>query len=311
VKGLGPISDELLLIQKHQIKESSSRFSLFGILFIVFSALAPTFFLVYFALGGSLLSQSIPESLFVAGMLVLFPALSILVLMVAKSSSGPKESAPAFVLNPIRFFQEQSRKEEMEKLLPDALIALAATPAGSSTESTFASLAKGGYGPLSEEFKISFKQLRSKISLEKVLVDMAKRNPSILVKRACYLLNYIFSTNHLASAARLAEDLLIQLELKRERAAALAIHKYTLFFGAILVPTILSLSISICGQLSQFTGGSNTVLIYPVIYVYLFVYAAMVSYFAADSEGKPSLLVVYFPLLFAVSLITFNTVKLF
>jgi len=308
--GLAQLSRELLLMQRYALKDASSRLALFGILFIVFSALGPTFLLLYFSLGRMIFSVEVPEYVFLAGMLVLFPAISLLILVLAKSFVPASSDDSGFKLNPFAFYNSQKKKEDIEKFLPDALISISAVPAGASTEAALLAVAKGGYGQLSEEFEISLTQLRSKVSLDKVLADLSKRNNFLLLSRAAHLLSHIFTTNHFSAAATLAGDFLADSEIKRERASIFSIHKYTLFFGAILIPLILSIMVSLTSSVSGILGATQAKeIIFPVVQVYLAMYCAMVSYFSAYAEGKKSLLLVYFPLLLALSLITFHVLN--
>ncbi|MFA6530605.1 MAG: type II secretion system F family protein [Candidatus Micrarchaeia archaeon] len=312
--GLSRLSEEMLLVQKHNLKDASSRMALFGIIFIVFSAVAPTFFLIYFSVGNMLFSIEIPDLLFLLGMFVVFPLISLIILLVAKSSfpsvqrfgSGQVDSKRKFQLNPFSFYSSQKKKEEIEKFLPDALMAIAATPPGSPVDSIFLSISRGGYGQLSKEFEISFKQLRSKVQLEKVLHDLSKRNSSDMLARAANSLSHIFATSKYSSAARLAEDFITELELNKERASIFSIQKYTLFFGAVLIPAILSIAVSLSSSMASFLDSGNaSAVASQTIPIYMFIYCAMVSYFSAQIEGKRSMFLIYLPALFALSLITF------
>lgn len=319
-EGLSRLSEEMLLVQKHGLKDASSRMALFGIIFIVFSAVAPTFFLIYFSVGNALFSIEIPDSLFLFGMLIIFPLISLIILLVAKSSfpsvqgfsSNQADGKRKFQLDPFAFYASQKKREEVEKFLPDALMAIAATPPGSSAESIFLSIARSGYGQLSKEFEISFKQLRSKVPLEKALGDLSRRNDSQMLARAANSLSHIFATNKYSSAARLAEDFITELELNKERASIFSMQKYTLFFGAILIPAILSIAVSLSSSMASFLDSGNVSSVASqAIPAYMLIYCALVSYFSAYMEGKRSMLLIYLPALFALSLLTFYSVSLF
>jgi len=114
-----------------------------------------------------------------------------------------KKSSSKIDLNPVSFYVSNKKKEEIDKLLPDALMTIAASPSGASADSVFSSVAKAKYGEVSREFEISLRQLRSNISLEKVLFDLKKRNDSQMLDLAADTLYQLFSMNKLQCAARI------------------------------------------------------------------------------------------------------------
>jgi hypothetical protein len=306
---LEKISDEFLMIQRHEIKDSSSKIALFGLLFIAFSAVAPTFFVIYFILGESIFQSGISRFAFVFVMLILFPVIDVMILILASSvipAHGKKEK---FYLNPLEFYEKRKKVEELEKYLPDALLSISSVPPGSSAETAFSAVAKGKYGRLSSEFEISLKQLRSKISLNKVLDDLSARNESAMLSKAADMLSCLFSTNNFAMSAKLAEDFITEQEIIRERANAFSMQKYTLFFGALIIPLILAITISLSTNMASMMGKTISEVSLQ-IQAFLVIYCAMAAYFSAYMENRKSMALVYFVLLAALSLLTFNIVKI-
>lgn len=305
---LEKISDELLMVQRHEIKDSSSKIAVYGLIFMAFSSVAPTFFIIYSILGESLFQNNVSLSSFAVIMVLIFPAIDILILLVASSFIPKQEIKERFELNPLRFYEKQKRNEELEKFLPDALLTISSVPAGSSTETAISAVSKGGYGVLSSEFGISLKQLRSKISIKKVLEDLSARNDSAMMSKAANMLSNLFATNHFQMASKLAEDFIAEHEISRERANAFSMQKYTLFFGAVIIPIILSTTISISSKMAELME-RNTTDFSIFIQIYLLIYCGMTAYFSASMENKKSMAIIYFISLSVLSLLTFNIIK--
>jgi len=308
--GLEKISEELLNSQRHSIKNASSKLAMVGLVFIAFSAIAPTFFIIYFILGGSIFQSTLSQSAFTMTMLALFPAIDLLILALGKTMVETPNKNDKFFINPLEFYNYQKRNEELEKYLPDALLSIASVPSGASAETAFSSVAKGKYGALSEEFERSLKQIRSKISLQNVLDDLSSRNNSHMLSKATDMLVQLFATNNFGMAAKLAEDFLAEQEIARERATMFSMQKYTLFLGAIIIPMILAMTISLSSNMAEVIGKKGGIEADYNIQLYLALYCGMTAYFSANMENKRSLSIVYFICLVTASLLTFNIVKL-
>jgi len=340
------MGDEMLSVQRHALREYASKSAIFGLLFIVSAAVLPTFFLVYSVLGQFSLGSAVPEALIAIVMLLVFPLISLAILLLAKSMlprsalEGTGSAQDIAVLGPTAFivlsllvlpkaiapigialgcaaagfivyrrYEEEKRMEEIDKHLPDALFALSGLPKSTSMEDMFNLIEKSGYGALSEEAGKSKKQLDSKLTIDLVLEDLGARNKSGMLNRACDMLGHVFSTNSFSQLNRLAEDMLQFVEVRRERAGLLAMQKYTLVFGGLIVPFILKITLNLLSSMSEFfsgTGASTQLdFAYTVIPAYLIIYALLSSFYIANIDERKSASAGYFIGIVVVSLGTF------
>lgn len=339
------IGDELLAIQQARLAESASRSTLFGLLFIVSSAILPTFFLVFAAAGRFAFSLNLSEETVALAFLLFFPLLNFLLFLLLRAQLPVmifqrKEEKMDFIvlLFPLIFLvsffipyetirlgviaggialgtylfyarhKEERRVEEMENLLPDALFAASGLPKGTGLDKIFEFVEKGGFGPISEEAGIAVKQIKARVKPGAVLESVAKRSGSEAVCRVVEMISHAYETGSDLSTRlhEMGEDLLRLCEIKRARANALAMQKYTLLFGAFLIPMILAMAIGLSNSMASVSGtGSNSGMLGFVVPVYLIIYAVFAAYYAAECDGKRSLLLGYFMLMACSSLIVF------
>ncbi len=344
------IGDELLSVQQHQLREHASKSAIFGMLFIMTAAILPTFFLVYALLGNFGVGGALPQSGIAVALLLVFPAISVLLLLLSRSSvpysplSSRKGAVDAMVFLPALLFvfsflfldenlvvfglaagtammlwtvytgySREKRTEEIEQYLPDALFTISALPKSARMEKIFETMEKAGYGALSEEAAKSKRQLAMNVKTDTVLEDLWKRNDSPALKKAATMLKHVFDTNSFSQLHGIAEDLLKNFEIRRERASLMSMQKYTILFGGLLIPMILRIALLLIGSLVEFfqDPAAPQLIDYTVslIPAYLVIYALISSFYIADIEGKKSRAAVYFLLLVTVSLLTFNFVR--
>ena len=344
------IGDELLSIQQHQLKEHASKSAIFGMLFIMTSAILPTFFLVYVILGKFGVGGEISESGIAISLLLVFPAISILLLLLSRSSvpysplSSNESVVDVMVLLPAllfvfsfllldgiprmavlaaataimlwaiyRSYRKEKRTEEIEQYLPDALFTMSALPKATKIEKIFETIEKAGYGALSEEAGKSKRQLAMNVKTDTVLEDLWKRNDSPALKKACIMLKYVFDTNAFNQLHTIAEDLLKNFEIKRERANLMSMQKYTILFGGLLIPLILKIALSLIGSLVEFFEDPTApqLIEYSISLIppYLVIYSLISSFYISDIESKKSMAAIYFLMLVIVSLLTFSFVN--
>jgi len=341
------IGDELLAMQQHSLKEHASKSAIFGMLFIMTVAILPTFFLVYVLLGKFGVGGAISEFGIAITLLLVFPAISVFLLLLSKASVPHSPfsqgqsvldvtvAAPAFLFlfaflfleGDLRLFIvviatammlfvvyksyiKEKRTEEIEQYLPDALFTISALPKSAKMEKIFETIENGGYGALSEEAGKSKRQLLMNVRTDVVLEDLWKRNDSQALKRASTMLKHVFDTNAFSQMHSIAEDLLKNFEIKRERASLMSMQKYTILFGGILIPIILKMALSLISGMVEFFGDptapqliSYTVSIIPA---YLVMYSLISAFYVADIEGRKSRVAIYFLLLAVVSILLFT-----
>lgn len=344
------IGDELLSVQQHKLKEHASKSAIFGMLFIMTAAILPTFFLVYVMLGEFGVGGGISEEAIAVALLLIFPAISVLLLLMSKSSvpysplTSNKSVIDIMVVLPALLFvfsflfldgifryaglavgtavmlwaiyksyKKEKRTEEIEQYLPDALFTISSLPKSVKTEKIFESIEKAGYGALSEEAAKSKRQLSMNVKIDDVLDDLWKRNDSPALRKAATMLKHVFHTNAYSQLHTIAEDLLKNFEIKRERANLMSMQKYTVLFGAVLIPMILRIALSLMGSLVEFFEDPNAVALIDyttsIIPGYLILYALISAFYAADIEGKKSRAAIYFLAMAVVSILIFTLVS--
>lgn len=224
--------------------------------------------------------------------------------------------------SPLKDYFKEKKQSEIEALLPQALFQIACFPSNTPVEKIFESIAKGDFGVLSAEFEFACKQLKAGYSVKDVLLEMKKRNSSLLLSRACDLILKFHRSGARDSGEMfkdVAEDVYSLQEIVRETASALSIQKYTLLIGgSVLVPVVLALLFNISSSLQE--GFSielldlkpdlqlqQTVLVATQLYLVVFAFVA--SVFVARLEEKQNKTLVYFFLMAPLSLVLFNLVR--
>ncbi|MEM2908950.1 MAG: type II secretion system F family protein [Candidatus Bilamarchaeaceae archaeon] len=345
------IGDELLAVQQHQMREYASKSAIFGMLFIMTSAILPVFFLVYVLIGNFGVGGGLEKGAIALILLLIFPAISVLLLIVSKASVPYSPLIPksnildANILIPAIVFlasflvedellrlggliiggaamlyfvytnyQKEKRNEEIEHYLPDALFSVSALPKSTKVEKIFETIERGGYGALSDEASKAKRQLSMNIKVDSVLDDLWRRNESPALKKVCIMMKHAHNTNSLDQLHFIAEDLLKNFEIKRERANLMSMQKYTVLFGGFIIPFILKIAISLITSLIDFMANSPVAsemiqYVVSLIPAYLVMYALISSFYVADIEGRKSRAAIYFLLLAIVSITIFNAVS--
>jgi hypothetical protein len=171
----------------------------------------------------------------------------------------------------------------------------------------------GGFGALSEEAGKSRRQLEMNVKTAAVLDDLAARNPSEMLGRACHMMKQMMDTNSLDRVNSLAEDMIRSFQAKRERSQLFALQKYTLVFGAVLIPLILKMTLnllqSMSGLLEDATISEAAAAAGSVVPPYLVIYAIVASMAIADAEGKGSAVAIYSVGLSVLGLFAFHFIS--
>ncbi len=365
---LGVVAEDLLSIQQNQLKDYAAKSSLFGLMFVISSAILPTLFLVYAIVGGFIGGSSAPplgKEMIALALLVVFPSISLLIILLSKSSAprvaltpnsrldarmvlpaivfiaayaiSPSLSLPALVLGlalggylAYDSYVREKRMEELDTALPDALLAISGLPKSTPMEKVFEILKRNSLGPLSEEAETARRQLSMNLRLDSVLDDLWKRSGSLMMRRVSNSLLLMAKTNSFDKMSLLANDIIAAFRLRRERAQSFAMQRYTLIFGAILIPVILKMTLSLLGSMGGLMAGSGSPLVSfgsPVsgaglspiagtvafasglIPMYLVIYATVSAAAIADAEGKPSSMATNFALLAILSLLAYQFVN--
>lgn len=325
------ISNDLLSMQKHSMKNAASRQSVLSLLFIAVAVILPAFMIIFSSLGSvSPFGNMDPSSIQVM-MLVLLPSISALILIFSASMFPPSFFAPRFPLPAFipafvavlvfvllqyteipripalvlvlaaaaalsyPSYMKESKREKVEEGLPDVVLSVSSQPPGRGLEPLLASMEKYSMPPLRGELAISLKQAKANVKPEAVLDDLWRRNGSPLLRRFSIFLSHALGAGHDISRylSMLAEDLLSAIEMRREREALLAMQKYTLISGTLLIPFIIGSSLSLAGGIA---GGSPPGIADDSV-SYLAIYAFLSAAFISYAEGRPSSFIKYFSLL--------------
>lgn len=343
------IADELMALEQHKLKEYSSKSAIFGLLFIVVTTIVPVFFLVYSILGNLALDTQMSRFDILIGMLVIFPLISLLILLMSRSMLPhspfykkpgteiqiigiallfiviflfvPEELRMIFVIGgcalsfgfTYKNYKKEKQIEELENYLPDGLFAIANLPKSTKIEHMFEVIENLECGALSKEARKSRIQIQNNVSVDAVLDDLGKRNHSLIIKRVGLLLKHVFNSNSFDQLNNLAEDILKSFEIKRERAQTTGLQKYTLIFGAVIIPLILKITLHLLTDMSEFFEKQAFDIIEfssSLVLPYIILYALITSTYISDIEGKKSGSIVYFLLMFILALTGFYLINL-
>ncbi|HSB47822.1 MAG TPA: type II secretion system F family protein [Candidatus Bilamarchaeum sp.] len=337
------IGDDMLSLERFRLREYASKSAIFGLVLIVTGAILPTFFLVYFVAGPS---SGLGDAEMRIAMLVVFPMCSLLAILLSRSmmprmvfgNSGlsllsmapgaivvagdllmPKfqlaflaagVGAGAYAL--YRTFAAESRLEDIERRLPDALFSAGGMPKSSSAERLFRMIAEGGFGALSAEAAKSLRQISANVPPPAALEDLWQRNRSPMLRRACMMLRSMMDTNSLDRIGMLADDMIKSAQLKRERASVFSMQKYTLLAGALFIPLILKMALSLLSGMGDLLGGGAAAKIASagaIAPAYLVAYSVISSAAIGDYEGKKSAAVIYLAAMGIISLLAFRFIS--
>lgn len=327
------IGEDMLAIQKHRLKEFSSKSALIGLLFIMTSIVIPTFFLVYASAGNYAFGSTLSEGEIAIAMLVLFPMMSVFVLFLSRGMmpEGMEEKKFDYVvLTPAaitvaggvlfpgwlavflgagiisgavmaaRTYPREREMEEIEGRLPDAILSIGSLPKSSGIEDIFRIIEKGGFGALSKEAEVCGKQLGMNVRSAMVLEDLWKRNKSLALRRAAMFIQRMVETSSLDRMGMLADDMIASAEIARERARMFSMQKYTLILGAVLMPLIMGMMIDLLEGIGDVEISGS------VITSYIIIYAAIASSAISWFEGKKSSAAIYLVALSITGLAVFH-----
>ncbi|MBI5159751.1 type II secretion system F family protein [Candidatus Micrarchaeota archaeon] len=217
-------------------------------------------------------------------------------------------------------YKVEQRNAELERFLPDALFQASSLQKGIGIEKTIQSIAKSQYGALSKEFTYAHNQTQAGASPQKTLLQIAERNNSLLLERSMELLARGYSTGADMQHAlkETADDIFTIFSIVRERAASLAIQKYTLLLGGgIIVPIILGTTFTLVSSLdyTALEMMTNTPAAEKTAFLettktatqaYLATFAALAAVFIAQQEGSAKRAIVYFLFLAPLALLLYN-----
>lgn len=202
--------------------------------------------------------------------------------------------------------------EDAEARLPDALYSAASVHRLLSSEKTLTFLAKGNFGRLSEAFEIALRRQKAGETFQSSMQAALSHCPSQLVERAFGLLTVAYETgaNMRTALREAAQDVVSFFTLVRERAALLAIQRYTILAAsAFLVPLIIGTVVSIVPSLaaaSSLSLGEQpspplSATLIPACQIYLLINSLLSSLLLAFSETNPKKAALYFPVIAPLS----------
>jgi len=303
------LADELARTQRAALKEHAAKASMLGLAFISAACVLPSLFLALAVVGSSFMEGAIGPGevwlVFLGGLPLVLAAIVGLAWI----------STPVFARRQIDWLAG-GKAAEAERFLPDALLHAASIAEGAGFSDVVASIARSEYGALSSEFGIAEKKISAGEGFGAALEGIGKRLNSAAVGRACALLSRAYETGaDLGDAMReAAEDAVELLSAEKEKAALLAVQKYTLLAGVLLVPVILGmiakavsgLDFSSIAELGL-SGGGDDVLGAGLgaSRAYLLLFACFSGLFLAVQEGEPRKGVAYALVFAPVALVAF------
>jgi chromosomal replication initiator protein len=326
-----------------KLKESSSKATMVGLVFVIISTMLPIFTIIYTTLGPSIGFATIEKEWILLTLLVLFPCLDLVLMLLtiqfSKSSNLVEPTLDMFgifisiiigtISNNIvilalgficgiyiakKHYYKEQKKEEIEKMLPDTLLAIGIMPKGVGLIKIIQTLIKNSSGQLRSELEITLKQIENNIGFRLALSDLYMRNGSQLLKRSCQMLEQLVETNNTDKISLLAQDLIITAQTLREKSVLFSMQKYTLLIGSLLLPLMLSSIINLAFSVEKI---NNTTKVLEKIEAakfsiptYLVIYSAMSAFVISTSEGKKSSFSIYLLIMSATSLFIFNFIKI-
>ena len=215
----------------------------------------------------------------------------------------------------------RARGARMEKFLPDALFQASSMQNGAGFERIVASIARSGYGPLSEEFASAHRQMRAGVGVVPSLEGIALRSDSLLVRRSVGLLAQAYCTGaEMGGALRdAAQDAFEASSELWERKGMLAVQRYTALFSGFLVPIILGMIAGTVAGLGSFEiegMGASPVERAGLLsaslgaaQAYIAIFALLASVFASMQGGEWKKFVLYFAILAPLGLALFGAAR--
>lgn len=217
-----------------------------------------------------------------------------------------------------RYFEER-RNREIEENIVEAMYQASSVSGYTSFENVLKIIAESDYGLLSDEFRKAYNEVVTGGSVDGALEKMAKRNSSLVLRRAVGILvsGYRTGMDFSESLREVAEDMRKTMEIQRENRASMVVEKYTLLLaGGVIVPLILGSMISLVSSLDlsslyEFGIGSTQsreVLSSAVIgnQLYVAIYSVIASLFIAYQESRLENSLIYMAILLPCSIFLFN-----
>ncbi len=244
-------------------------------------------------------------------------ALSFLAALLLFAAGSPLLAALCLCAAPGAYFLLSyfSRREieQAELRLPDALYSAAATHRLLSAEKMLSSLAKGEFGRLSESFELALHRQKAGEGFAASMAAASQHCPSALVERAFSLLVVCYETgaDMYFALREAASDVVSFFALVRERAALVAVQRYTVLAAScLLVPLILGTALSFAPALfsasSPLLAGARVLpTLFLACQLYLAISAALSSFFLALLETNLGKVALYFLLSAPLSQIVF------
>ncbi len=125
----------------------------------------------------------------IAAFAVAFPVLTSLsdaaIMMVLIPVTG---GGTFVILLSYPIFKFENRKDDIETNLPDALFQMSSNPPRTHFVELLTGLTKIGYGALTDELRVTVKEIEKGSSVKEGLEKLSERNQSKILERACYLL---------------------------------------------------------------------------------------------------------------------------
>lgn len=262
------LSDELVQRGIANVRLQSSKTALFGLLFVAVASLFPAFFLILNVAAGPFLGFETTEFTIWFFYIILLP-LAIAILLFAMFTISPslqlsisqkrldlQLAKKPFYIRPLYESKLIGEIKSLESELPTILLS-GASAQKLSIEQMLISGEKSSSTLLSSECSQILSQIKAGGDPKAVLQSWADSTPSLVFERAISLILVGYSTgasmhNAFSSAA---SDLMSSFNLIRERSALLSMQNYTLIAAcSLLVPAILSVSLSFSSQISEISS---------------------------------------------------------
>jgi len=304
------LADEFSRSQKAALKEHAARASMLGLAFISAACVLPSLFLALAVVGSSFMEGAVgAEQVWTVFVVVLPLVLGTLALVAWMIT-------PVFARRKIDWLAS-GKARDAERYLPDALLNSASAAEGAGFEDVVGSIARSGYGKLSEEFALAEKRIAAGGGFRAALEGVGSGLDSAPVRRACALLSRAYETGaDLGEAMREAADDAVELlSAEREKAALLAVQRYTLLAGVLLVPIILGMIVkAVSGlqfpsmeELGMKAAGKEALEAgVGAARIYLLLFAGFSGLFLAVQEGEPGKAVKYALVFAPIAVIAFS-----
>ena len=222
-----------------------------------------------------------------------------------------------FILLSYPIFKFENRKDEIELNLPDALFQAASNPPRTHFVELLTGLTKIGYGPLTDELRITVKEIEKGSSVKEGLEKLSERNHSKILERACYLLIRAQEqgVDIVEALAALATDIKETKYLLREQAASLQLQKITLIAaGAVLIPLILGFVVGLAKAMGNFSEDKAEIIaaqvqtVQPIFLGYVVIHALEACLAIGRQEGDAKKAVYYVIPVLLIAIILFQYV---